>query len=123
MHPIEKLASAIAQSEGFYAPGQTLPKANHNPGDLRATPLPRKKDSHGFVIFGDDKEGFMGLLTQLMLYALRGMTLRQAIESWAPPTGSDGGNNTELYIRETVRRTGITADTKLEDLFTFTSLP
>jgi len=123
MHPIEKLASAIAQSEGFYAPSQTLPKTNHNPGDLRASPLPRKKDTHGFVVFLDDKEGYMGLLTQLLLYALRGMTLRQAIESWAPPTGPDGGNNTALYLRETVRRTGIAADTKLADLFQFQSIP
>lgn len=123
MHAIEKLASAIAQSEGFFAPQNDLPKTNHNPGDLRGTPLPRKKDAHGFVVFLDDKEGWMGLVTQLMLYALRGMTLQQAIYSWAPPTGADGGNNSALYLSETVRRTGIQPDTKLEDLFSFESIP
>ena len=123
MHKIEMLASAIAQSEGFYATQNDLPKANHNPGDLRATPLPRSKDKNGFVIFQSDSEGFMGLLVQLLMYAERGYTLRQSIYAWAPPTGADGGNNTELYLSETVRRTGITPDTKLWDLFTFQSIP
>lgn len=123
MHPIELLASAIAQSEGFYAPQDDLPKSNHNPGDLRASPLPRKKDSHGFVQFLSDNEGWMALLTQLMLYALRGYTLQQAIYAWAPPQAADGGNNTALYLSETVRRTGIQPDTKLWDLFQFKSIP
>lgn len=126
MHPIEKLASAIAQSEGFYAPGSTAPKTNHNPGDLRASPLPRKKSPGGFVIFNSDQEGFISLVVQLMLYAQRGMTLKDAIYSWAPPPGPrspDGGNNTALYLSETVRRTGVAAETKLADLFHFESIP
>lgn len=123
MHPIEKLASAIAQSEGFYAAVADLPKSNLNPGDLRASILPRKKDSHGLVVFNSLAEGWMCLLTQLLMYAARGMTLRQAIYTWAPPTGADGGNNSALYLSETVRRTGIQPDTKLSDLFTFTSIP
>lgn len=130
MHPIELLASAIAQSEGFFAPVSDLPKVNLNPGDLRQSPLPRKKDSHGFVIFNCIQEGWMGLVTQLMLYALRGYTIKQAITDWAPPVAKDGGNNTALYLSETLRRmnsrwTGIpfTTDTKLSDFFHFESIP
>lgn len=123
MHKIEMLASAIAQQEGFFSPGQTPPKTNKNPGDLRASPLPRKKSPGGFVQFYSDTEGFMALLTQLMLFALRGMTLQQAIETWAPPTGADGGNATQSYLDATVRRTGIDPSTKLSDLFSFQSIP
>jgi hypothetical protein len=128
MHPIELLASAIAQSEGFFAPQNDLPKSNMNPGDLRASPLPRKKDTHGFVQFNNATEGWMALVTQLMLYALRGYTIEQTITSWAPPSGPDGGNNTALYLSETIRRmnskgAAVTPSTKLSDFFHFESIP
>lgn len=130
MHPIELIASAIAQSEGFYAPQSDLPKTNHNPGDLRASPLPRKKDSHGLVVFLSDTEGWMSLIVQLLLFAQRGYTIGQTISTWAPPTGADGGNNTSLYLSETLRRmnskwtgTPFTAATKLSDFFHFESIP
>jgi len=123
MHKIEMLASAIAQSEGFFAPQNDLPKQNHNEGDLRATPGTLPKDSHGFVIFTSDKQGWMGLLVQLLMYAEKGMTLKEVIYTYAPPTGNDWGNNTALYLSETVRRTGIQPDTQLWDLFTFQSIP
>lgn len=133
MHPLEVFASCIAQSEGFFAPANVadLPKTNHNPGDLRASPLPRKKDAHGFCIFLSDIEGWMSLVVQVMLYAQRGYTIRQAITSWAPPQAADGGNNTENYIAETLRRmnaklkpaTPYTDATLLSSFFHFESIP
>lgn len=123
MSPIELIASAIATQEGYYAPGNTLPKQNLNPGDLRASPLIRKKDSHGFVIFQSESEGFMSLLVQILLYAQKGFTLRQAINAYAPPTGADGGNDTTGYLANVSKWTGIDPDTKLSSLFTFKQLP
>jgi len=124
------LASAIAQSEGYFAPQDDRPKHNNNPGDLRASPLPRKKDSGGFVVFYTPAEGWMSLLVQLMLYAQRGYNLRQTVYSWAPPSGPDGGNNSALYLSETLRRMNkglvaplYTEETKLSDLFHFESIP
>lgn len=108
--PIELFCSAIATKEGFFVPQQDLPKTNHNPGDLRASPLNRFKDSHGFVKFNSDLEGIAALYHDVLLKTVRGMTPRQIITIWAPPTGADGGNNTELYIKEVAAWTGLDMD-------------
>jgi hypothetical protein len=113
MSPLELLCSSIATSEGFFAPGDNLPKTNHNPGDLRASPLNRFKDKNGFVKFQSDPEGIAALYHQVTLMALRGMTPRQIITVWAPPTGADGGNNTDAYIASVARWTGLDMDKPL----------
>ena len=115
MGPLELLCSSIATSEGFFAPQDDLPKKNHNPGDLRASPLNRFKDKAGFVIFQSDKEGIAALYHQVTLMAVRGMTPRQIITVWAPPTGADGGNNTEQYIKSVAAWTGLDMDKPLWD--------
>lgn len=122
MNLLELLASAIATQEGFYAEGPAAAKTNNNPGNLRASVLPRKKSDAGFVIFTDAQEGYMALVTQLMLFVIKGFTLRQVIESWAPRTGADGGNATDTYLANTARRTGIDPDVKLKSLFHFERL-
>jgi len=113
MSPLELLCSSIATSEGFFAPGDNLPKTNHNPGDLRASPLNRFKDKNGFVKFQSDPEGIAALYHQVTLMALRGMTPRQIITVWAPPTGADGGNNTDAYIASVAKWTGLDMDKPL----------
>lgn len=113
MSPLEALCSAIATSEGFFAPQPDLPKTNHNPGDLRASPLNRFKDSNGFVKFVSDPEGIAALYHQVTLMAVRGMTPRQIVTVWAPPTGADGGNNTAQYITSVQRWTGLDMDQPL----------
>lgn len=113
MSPLELFCSSIATSEGFFAPQEDLPKDNHNPGDLRASPLNRFKDKNGFVIFQSDKEGIAALYHQICLYAIRGFTGRQIITMYAPPTGPDGGNNTEAYIASVAKWTGLDMDKPL----------
>lgn len=108
--PIELFCSAIATKEGFFVPQQDLPKTNNNPGDLRASPLNRFKDSHGFVKFLSASEGIAALYHDVLLKSLKGMTPRQIITVWAPPSGSDGGNNTEQYIKEVAAWTGLDMD-------------
>lgn len=120
MHPLELAASAIGTAEGYYAPGNPPPKSNKNPGDLRASPLPRQKDKHGFVIFNSDAEGIAATIYQLCLFAVRGFTWKQALTAWAPPSD---GNNTDLYISEFARRTGLALDAKIYDSLHIEHIP
>lgn len=113
----EQLCSAMATKEGWFAPLPNLPRTNNNPGDLRASPLNRLKDKYGFVQFKTPEEGIAGLYQQMARYAMMGFTIRQVITAYAPPTGPDGGNNTEKYISDVCGWTGLTDSTVLWDLF------
>ena len=100
-----KLASAIATAEGFFAAG-TPPERNNNPGDLRAAPwIDHPVIEKGFWVASSRAAGIAGLYHQIALDVARGVSLRQLVYKWAPPTD---GNNTENYLKETGRRTGIT---------------
>lgn len=121
---LHRLVSAIATAEGFYANDPNArPRRNHNPGNLTASPLTRLKDGvggKGFVVFKSDAEGIAALYHQIAKHILRGESLRSMITLWAPPHEND----TENYIRETARRTGITAlDEPLLNLLTIERIP
>jgi hypothetical protein len=115
MTPLEKIASAIATQE--YGAKLLSPGHNNNPGNLRAAPnaLSRPKDERGFVEFATLQEGIATLYWQILYFALRGFTLRQMIEAWAPRSGADGGNATDLYLADVAKWTGLDLDTKLWD--------
>lgn len=116
LSPIEMLCCAIATKEGFFNPTPDLPEINNNPGDLRASPLNRFKDSHGFVKFLSEQEGIAALYQQVLRFAMMGFTVRQVITTWAPPQAADGGNNTEQYIKEVCQWTGLADSTKVWDI-------
>lgn len=107
------LLSAVATMEGFFLPG-TPAVNNNNPGNLTACALPRKKAGI-FVVFNSPAEGAAALATQFSLYAQRGLTLRQAMNLYAPV--GHGNNNPEVYINFITEHTGIEADTLLNSLF------
>jgi hypothetical protein len=92
---VTKLAKLIATEEGFFRSG-TLPSRRNNPGDLRHS----RHASHVGIGSNDIGEidsvvdGWADLERQLELDASRGMTLEQAIYSWAPPNE----NNTAGYL-------------------------
>lgn len=93
-----RLASAIATAEGWFHPDpRVAPRRNNNPGNIIDPATGR------FRVFSSPAEGIAWLYHQIALDVRRGMTLRQLITKWAPPTE----NNTELYIRETARRLGL----------------
>jgi hypothetical protein len=112
---IGRLASAIATSEGFFAPGETLPKKNHNPGDLRAAPG-HSFEPNGFVGFSCDEEGIAALMHQVALNITRGQSLKALISVWAPVSD---GNNTTNYINETARRLGFSTEQIEQPLWSF----
>lgn len=114
------IASAIATAEGYWVLNSP-PSRNHNPGDLRAAPwLPTRTTKSGFVQFASPSEGIAGLYHQISLDTARGLTLRQLIEKWAPPTD---GNNTTNYINETVRRTSLNPDIPIQQYLEIDRIP
>lgn len=91
-----KLAMLIAQQEGFFIPG-SIPAKRLNPGDLRHAPSASHEgigpDAIG--IMPTAEAGWAALERQLHLFAQRGFTLEQCIETWAPPVEND----TDAYLR------------------------
>ena len=112
-----RLAQLIATEEGFFKSG-SLPARNHNPGDLRHSPHSEHDPSAPNAIgrIDSDADGWDDLERQLRLDASRGMTLRQAIYSWAPPTEND----TESYLAFALDGLGegATEDTPLTEVLT-----
>lgn len=103
---IGKIVSAIATGEGYFAPGDTVPKRDHNPGDLRDAPwLPNPHIEAGFVKFDSDAAGIAGEMHQVALDIARGKSLRQLLMKLTPAAD---GNNTANYIAEAARRLGFT---------------
>lgn len=84
------LARLIAQEEGFYVSG-SKPNRLQNPGDLRHSPHASHVmgEPNGIGKIDSVADGWADLERQLQLYASRGMTLRDAIYEFAPPTEND----------------------------------
>lgn len=115
-----RLASAIATSEGYFVLG-SLPRRNNNPGDLRAAPwLENPRIINHFVQFQSPAQGISGLYHQIALDVARGVSLRQLIFKWAPPSE----NNTDNYLKETARRVGISdVEQPLQELLEIELIP
>lgn len=109
-----KLVNAIATQEGRF---QT-----NNMGDLRDCPwFPANSKgkryypdtgnpvayANGFWIPRTRAEGLAGLYHQLALDIAKGWTLKQLLNSYAPPTD---GNNTDQYILNVMAWTGIASE-------------
>ncbi len=118
---LDKLASAIGMAEGWFNPDATvLPRRLNNPGDLKfAGQAGATKDTTGFAKFKTPQAGIVALYRQILAHTARGLTLRQMITAWAPPSEND----TENYIRETARRAGIDPDVKLWDYLEIERIP
>ena len=94
-----KLALLISQEEGFGRPG-VIPTIRHNPGDLRHGPHcehpggPSHANDVGTI--DTDAHGWEDLDRQLQIYANEGLTLRQMVALYAPPTDH---NDTSQYLQ------------------------
>lgn len=117
--PIELLASAIATKEGYFDSQTNIPHKDNNPGDLTASGLNRPKDKHGFVIFKSRQEGIAALYSQLMVYAVRGYTIKEMIMKYAPPAD---GNNDDQYVQDITNWTGMDPNRKMMDYLTIVNL-
>jgi len=105
---MSKLAQLIAREEGFYVPG-SLPNRNNNPGDLRHAPGETHAGNPNAVgAFDTVEEGWAALERQLGLYAERGLTLSQMVDSYAPPSDD---NDSVQYLQFLCDGLGCTPDT------------
>lgn len=106
------LARLVAREEGFGKPG-SIPTLRHNPGDLRHSPHsshPENPQSIGTI--DTDADGWADLERQLLLYAGRGLTLKQMIEDYyAPPEENDSAN----YLKFVCEGLGCTDDTLVSE--------
>ena len=93
-----KLALLISQQEGFGKP-DAIPTLRHNPGDLRHSPNSSHPDGPNDIgTIPSDELGWADLDRQLWLYAKRGLTLRQAIYEFAPPSENDSAAYLQFVI-------------------------
>ena len=118
MLPVDLICSAIAtQERSFDLDPEVLPRKMNNPGDLRfagqigATPV-AWQTLPPIAQFVDSKHGITALYRQVWLFVAQGKTLRQIIETWAPPSE----NNTSAYLANVLEWTGLPADTPILDL-------
>lgn len=106
------LARLIAKEEGFGKPG-AIPTTHHNPGDLRHSPHsqhdPSSPDAIGQI--DTDADGWADLERQLRIDVARHWTLRQLIETYAPPNE----NNTEAYLAFVCNGGGWTPETLVSE--------
>jgi len=87
---MSKLAQLIGKREGFGVPGD-LPTRNNNPGDLMHAPgeVHPADAPNSIGSFPTPAAGWAALERQLSLWAARGLTIAQAIETEAPPSCND----------------------------------
>lgn len=104
-----KLALLISKSEGFGVPG-AIPTTRNNPGDLRHSP----HSSHAgegvndIGIIDTAADGWADLERQLQIFAREGLTMREMVYRYAPPTD---GNPTEAYLHSLCAGLGVTPET------------
>ena len=116
--PVQTLAHAIAKAEGFGSKG-AVPTRYHNPGDIRASrgvkyPGQIGLNSHGYVIFKNDRAGWDAMQSQLdkilsgdsKFYSIS-MTLRQLAKRYA---------TSPLWVKNVAKNLGVTADTTLAEI-------
>ena len=118
--PVTLLANAIATREGFFEPG-SVPSVCNNPGDIRfANQVGAVTPSVGqfsggtppITTFRSVALGTNALHRQLRAQIANGQTVREIIAQWAPPSEND----TNTYLADVLRWTGLPADTPVLDL-------
>ena len=114
---MSKLAQLIGKEEGYGIPGN-VPTRNDNPGDLRHSPHSFHTSDAPNAIGRIDSvaDGWADLERQLQLYGERGMTLREAIYEFAPPTENDS----ERYLEFICEGLGCQPDILVTDALKIT---
>jgi hypothetical protein len=126
MLKLERLVLAMAEHEGWNdqtrAPASAGSRSyrNHNPGNMRSSPLAIGKAS-GFAVFNSDEDGFAAMRLDIMQKAtghtstgLNGnSSLADLIQVWAPTAD---GNDPNSYLNHVLQMTGFVASMKLSDL-------
>jgi len=111
------IASTIQQVEGYY-PG-SLAYQNNNPGNLvYVGQTGASPGAGGFAQFPSYSAGLQALDDQIQLYAARGMTISQMMNTYAP---ASAGNNPTAYANQIAGALGVDPSTSLLDLAGFST--
>lgn len=101
----DSLVNAIARQEGFYVPDSRAER-NHNPGNIEYGKFAVMHGAIGtdgrFAIFENNFQGFAALEALLKSAAYFKLTIKQAIERYAPASEND----TTKYIENVCAWTG-----------------
>jgi hypothetical protein len=114
MATIQDLMNAIAQMEGYNVPGSIAQRYN-NPGNLRYAPTESgsaNTASGTFATFDTPQDGYAALQSYIESKASSGMSFRDFIYMYAPPTE----NNTSNYLNFVTGQLGVGADDSLASL-------
>ena len=107
-----KLAYLISKEEGFGIPG-AVPTTHNNPGDLRHSPHSQHSgDKNAIGQIDTVAHGWADLERQLQIYASEGLTLRQMVNLYAPPSDN---NNTDRYLSFVCSGLGLTPETLVSE--------
>ncbi len=88
---VRYLGTMIAQREGFYASGDSIPKRAHNPGDIIYGSFAKKYGATGYVtaqggkkvaVFPNDRAGFNAMWALLGSKGYSGLSDADAISRW-----------------------------------------
>src|SRR5262249_38748327 len=98
---------------------------NNNPGNLEAGTFSKEQGAIGaddrFAIFPDEETGETAMYNKIYDLSDQGLTVDQAIETWAPPKkrGAPPGaieNDTQKYKADVHRWTGLKGNERLSGL-------
>lgn len=107
----------ITQEQRQQAVDRSVPRGirNNNPGNIEFGTYARRqgatKGDGRFAIFDTPEEGFQAAENLVKSYGSRGInTIEKIVNRWAPPSE----NNTQAYINQVVKRTGLPKDIPLD---------
>lgn len=90
-----------------------LAHVNNNPGNLRfAGQSGARQGEGGFAAFDSPEDGAAALYRQIDLDASRGMSLKQFVNKYAPPSEND----TVQYVKQMTEFTGASEDTPISQI-------
>jgi len=99
--------------DSVYIPSGTLADRNNNPGNLRFVgQAGAVMGENGFAKFNNPEDGYQALINQIQLDQSRGLTLKEFVSKYAPPTEND----TNLYVEQMAGWLGVDANMNLADI-------
>lgn len=120
--PVQRAApptAGVTPGGGIEIPRESrIAWVHNNPGNLKyvgqegASRGEPAEDGGHWAAFESPEEGLAALQRQVQLDASRGMTTRQFIGKYAPPSSND----TDTYIRQASQQLGVDPDTPLGDV-------
>lgn len=113
MATVQDLMSLIGRMEGWGI-SNSVATRNNNPGNLKYAGQAGaiEADSRGYAIFSGPDAGMVALQRQIELDASRGLSVREFVYKYAPPSE----NNSSGYLGFITNSLGVGADERLSSV-------